>query len=74
MLRLNREDKSEQTKVKKHCANYNTGLGIDVFAALTTGDNNVAVGNNVLYLKAINVIIIICALNLLQIANSNIIF
>tara|TARA_R110000824_G_scaffold232759_2_gene420898 strand:- start:345 stop:563 length:219 start_codon:yes stop_codon:yes gene_type:complete len=26
MLRLNREDKSEQTKVKKHCANYNTGF------------------------------------------------
>ena len=25
-------------------ANYNTGLGVDVFAALTTGDSNVAVG------------------------------
>jgi cytoskeletal protein CcmA (bactofilin family) len=25
-------------------ANYNTGLGVDVFAALTSGDNNVAVG------------------------------
>ena len=26
-------------------ANYNTGVGIDIFAALTTGDNNTVVGN-----------------------------
>jgi hypothetical protein len=25
-------------------ANYNTGVGVDVFAALTTGDDNTAVG------------------------------
>ncbi len=27
-------------------ANYNTGLGVDIFAALTTGDNNSVVGYN----------------------------
>src|SRR6056300_952514 len=29
-------------------ANNNTGLGVDVFAALTEGDNNVAVGKSAL--------------------------
>ena len=29
-----------------NAANYNTGLGVDVFASLTEGDNNVAVGYN----------------------------
>jgi len=29
-------------------ANYNTGLGVDVFTSLTTGDNNVALGFNAL--------------------------
>ena len=34
-----------------NAANYNTGLGVDVFASLTTGDNNTAVGYKALNLN-----------------------
>ena len=30
-------------------ANYNTGLGVDVFAGLTQGDNNVAMLSSIIY-------------------------
>ena len=32
-------------------ANFNVGLGVDVFNTLTTGDSNVAIGHQALYLN-----------------------